>query len=633
MRRVVLGHFPIGLPCDVDGIWRPDGLGIEVLPHSAGDPLDGVEGTLAAAGWRDADVYLQWVPEYCPMPFDAWQRVTHVTAVWGDWNVAGRMLRLMRPTLGAVLSDHPGVAQLRRLGYERAAPMLPWGWDAAAHPLHPVDAPRDIDVLFIGSRNPAIHTSRERWLARLGRLGERLDVRIVSDVHGAGYRDLLRRARLVFNRSVRGEANMRAFEAAAAGACVLNERDNPTLPLIAVPDAHYASYGADDLESVIERLLADDAHRLELAAAGQAWIRDHTYEAHLAQALATLGGLLQGAKSNAPAPGLLAEQWRLATDPCGWEAVPELLRRHGLHAGASDAAVQLAFAEAACAEGHPLGPAIAAGIAGAPACDDLIGIPSVDFGDWRMALETDVLEADDDTAAAAAATSWIRLRAGYLTGVPDEAADGPMPLVFLRGSQRAAAGELDGALADFALSARERPFEEAARRAHALALALARRRDEAAAELRDFAASLSAVAGREALQATVQDEADELEREPDTGWAWLGADDAPLAADLLRARAAGAIDVPKLRVALPDEASLAAAAGAGLSALAQAGVDPDHLPETDLVVEPHPPLHRWQRLAHAALVIAAADADEYRLAQRLGVPVVDLESLRLPAAA
>jgi hypothetical protein len=271
-------------------------------------------------------------------------------------------------------------------------------------------------------------------------------------------------------------------------------------------------------------------------------------------------------------------------------------------------------------------------------CADLVGVPSVDFGEWRMPLETSVLEAEDDQAAVAAANRWIRLRAGHLASlvtapsprpeltlaVLDSAADVPVPLAFVRGSLRAAAGDLDGALADLARVACERPFDQDARRSHALVLALAGRRDQAASQLHDFAASLAAVPGTELLRASVTAEAEELGRRPDTAWAWIGAADGPLVADLLRARAAGTLDAPRLRIVVADQASLNVAAEAGLAALAADGIDPETLPDTEIVVEDDRPLQRWRRLAVAALVVADPDGYDHRLARRLGVPARDV---------
>src|SRR5205807_2375680 len=92
------------------------------------------------------------------------------------------------------------------------------------------DGPRDIDVLFVGNLHPAVQRQRLPWLARLTALADRWQVVIRTNVYGDDYRRLLRRARIVFNRGIRGECNQRAFEAAACGAILFQEAGNAEVP-------------------------------------------------------------------------------------------------------------------------------------------------------------------------------------------------------------------------------------------------------------------------------------------------------------------------------------------------------------------------------------------------------------------
>src|SRR3954464_6853030 len=97
--RVVLAHPPCPPIADDDGVWRPPGLPdveVALLDFTPGyDPsTDLVRGALDRAGWERADAFVQWVPEYRALPLDALDEADRVAAVFGDWNVAGRALRL-----------------------------------------------------------------------------------------------------------------------------------------------------------------------------------------------------------------------------------------------------------------------------------------------------------------------------------------------------------------------------------------------------------------------------------------------------------------------------------------------------------------------------------------------------------
>jgi hypothetical protein len=200
-----------------------------------------------------------------------------------------------------------------------AVPTLIWGVQDDWTWIDP-DAPRDIDVLFIGSTNPAIHARRNGWLLRLGALATEHRVVIRSRLFGPEYARHLARAKLVFNHSVRGEANIRSFEGAVAGACVLNERGNVELPRVATEGEHYASYDEHDLADVVGELLTDHARRLTIARAGQDNARTHTVVAHLVQRLRDVHACLADAPRREPHDraawdAFVSTQWRLSSSP------------------------------------------------------------------------------------------------------------------------------------------------------------------------------------------------------------------------------------------------------------------------------------------------------------------------------
>jgi hypothetical protein len=129
-----------------------------------------------------------------------------------------------------VLTDTPGVEVLARCGIHHARAANLFGLDRAFLDAPPPEGPRDIDILFCGNLHPAVQRQRLPWLARLAALAGRYRVAIRTGVFGADYRALLACARIVFNLSIRGEANLRAFEAAAGGALLFQEATNREVP-------------------------------------------------------------------------------------------------------------------------------------------------------------------------------------------------------------------------------------------------------------------------------------------------------------------------------------------------------------------------------------------------------------------
>ena len=144
---------------------------------------------------------------------------------------------------------------------------------------------RDIDVLFVGNLHPAVQRERLPWLARLAKLADRRNVVIRTGISPDGCRALMARSRVAFNRSVRSEANMRAFEAASAGALLFQEAGNCELPRIFAEGRECVYYGEDDLQERLEHFLDHEGERRAIAEAAQAKVGAFTFSALLMKGL------------------------------------------------------------------------------------------------------------------------------------------------------------------------------------------------------------------------------------------------------------------------------------------------------------------------------------------------------------
>lgn len=288
LRGVELLTFGPAARMLVDGVHFPFDI--------AFDPSRGsIYELLAAlpAGFTPDCLLLFW-PDQEPLPRDLQQCPVPVVGVVSDYNLTLPTTARLQPLFDRLLCDRAGVALFERLGYPDVRHFCQYTWKRPFHGALP-SAPRDIDVAFAGNLNPAVQRERAPWIARLADLsllGARVEVR--QGLQGRAYGDLLARTRIGWNRSIRGEMNLRAFEVPACGALLLMERDNLEVRDFFVPDEECVLHGDDDLEAIVTDLLHDEPRRLRIASAGHARVQQHSLGNRMPALLSVLG---------APGPG------------------------------------------------------------------------------------------------------------------------------------------------------------------------------------------------------------------------------------------------------------------------------------------------------------------------------------------
>lgn len=206
---------------------------------------------------RFPDILLFRSPEYLPLPPDIASFPGLKVLLITDWNVSLRFLRDICPLFDFCFTDLRGVELLSRLGLRNIHHQPLFGPVPKA--FRHLNLPRDIDISFCGNFNPALHRDRNRLLHALLRLSSKRRIHIAT-AFGADYVEVLNRSRLVFNYSVRGEANMRSYEAMACGAIPLCEEGNREMPLLFKPGLHYLPYPAENPEGLL-RIVEDTLSR------------------------------------------------------------------------------------------------------------------------------------------------------------------------------------------------------------------------------------------------------------------------------------------------------------------------------------------------------------------------------------
>jgi glycosyltransferase involved in cell wall biosynthesis/tetratricopeptide (TPR) repeat protein len=242
-------------------------------------PLDTWSEVLARLpdDWRPEFVVLHM--QYTTVPAAFAQCPLPILAVAGDWQWLWHGYRSVLPGgCDLVLSDIEGAERLRAAGMTHARAAFLAGGDATAPDLSTGE--RDIDILFVGNVHPAVNRNRLPILGRLAALHGRWRVHMASGVRGKDYRNLLARARIVFNPGSDSEACRRACDAVAAGALLFQDAGNRDVAQLLREGDEYVAYREDKLETLLERYLGDESERQHIAGEARARLGELRFDGH-----------------------------------------------------------------------------------------------------------------------------------------------------------------------------------------------------------------------------------------------------------------------------------------------------------------------------------------------------------------
>lgn len=277
--RVLVGHESAEFSGVVDGQYdvrcvQQNRNGVR--PSSIAEMLE-----QCPPAWKP-DVYLHSGTVHFPVPTDVETFEGLTVTVISDWHRGGRAVWAGAGFFDLVVGERPACELIRSLGFDNAVFARLWSADPALHRVLP-ETKKDIDVLFIGSLDPSVWNERNRWLARLGRLSAKHRIVITQGHYGEEYVRLTNRAKIVFNRSVNGCTNQRAYDGLACGALVFNDAEAEE-PKEAFRDrVHCVYYDDGNFESLIDYYLTHDAERQAIVEAGRRLVlANHTNAAHTA---------------------------------------------------------------------------------------------------------------------------------------------------------------------------------------------------------------------------------------------------------------------------------------------------------------------------------------------------------------
>lgn len=164
---------------------------------------------------------------------------------------------------------------------------LPLGFAPELHPEEMLD--RCYNVAYVGSKRSTVHPVRHALLAAIRREVSHV---FMGTADPCGMGRIYAQAKLVFNKSVNNDVNMRYFEAMGAGALLLTDhaQNNGVEELFTVGE-HYLEYHDEQtLCSLIHELLQDPERCSRIGeAARQLVLARHTYR-HRAERLLAITG-------------------------------------------------------------------------------------------------------------------------------------------------------------------------------------------------------------------------------------------------------------------------------------------------------------------------------------------------------
>ena len=185
----------------------------------------------------------------------------------------------------------------------RRAHWLPLACEPSIYPSETL--PRQWDIAYVGSSDPSVHPVRHQLLDALSKSFPKM-WRGRATVQEMG--KIYSQARLVFNKSLNNDVNMRFFEAMGSGAVLLTDSvSNNGVDELFQKNEHYFEYhDEEELLELAKKLLANPGQLEKLGLASKAWVlQHHTYAQRAQNCIAVLRAIAKPATQPNPDDYLL----------------------------------------------------------------------------------------------------------------------------------------------------------------------------------------------------------------------------------------------------------------------------------------------------------------------------------------
>lgn len=227
-------------------------------------------------GW-EPDIVLFHTPFYYKIPIGIEESPWPTVAVLDDWFGGVDFMPDVLGWFDHIVTDRYSMKLLQERGIENYSYWASFGHDDSRFRLLDPVPERDIDISFVGNLNGNIQYERFAWLRRCAEVPFAVNSQIGTGIFGDDYVEVLNRSKIGFNRSIKGEMNLRCFEVPACGALLFIEEENEEIREFLEPGKECILYNDSNLESLLEYYLSHDTERETIAAAGQKRIVQTTF--------------------------------------------------------------------------------------------------------------------------------------------------------------------------------------------------------------------------------------------------------------------------------------------------------------------------------------------------------------------
>ena len=234
----------------------------------------------------EPDFVLFHTPFYYPIPIGIEDSPWPTIAILDDWFGGIDYMPDVLQLFDYIFTDKYSLKILSQMGFTNIA-----YWPAFGHResnFYNSNSIRDIDISFIGNLNGNIQFERFNWLRKAVMVDTVKNGMVGTGIFNDDYRAILNRSKIGFNRTIKGEMNLRAFEVPACGALLFIEEENREVRDFLIPGKECILYNESNVEELIRYYLTHDTERETIAKAGEKKIANFSFKENYKRLIAQI---------------------------------------------------------------------------------------------------------------------------------------------------------------------------------------------------------------------------------------------------------------------------------------------------------------------------------------------------------